>query len=72
MKGTVDYGMHYKRHGSRDQNTTQGCVDLPRGYMASNSPLNVAGLQSMDYLLILAGFGHCFCSTAGCNLFLIL
>ena len=34
---------------SRDQSTTLGSVDLPRGYMASESPLEVTGLQPLDY-----------------------
>ena len=49
LDGTVDYGIHYKGHSSRDQSTTQESVDLPRVYMASNSPLEVASIHPMDY-----------------------
>ena len=49
LKGTADYGIHYQRQGSRDQATTLGSVDLPNGYLSSQSAREAAGLQQLDY-----------------------
>ena len=49
LKGTMDYGIHYQRPGPRDQATALGSVDLPNGYMSSQSAREAAGLQPLDY-----------------------
>ena len=40
---------HYQRPGSRNQANTLGIVDLPDGYMSSQSANEAAGLQSLDF-----------------------
>ena len=49
VKGTVDYGIDYKRPGSKDQSKTLWSIDFPRGYVDLKSPLEVVGLQPLDY-----------------------
>ena len=49
LKGTADYGIQYQRPGSRDQATTLGSIDLPNGYLSSQSAKEAAGLQPLDY-----------------------
>ena len=48
LKGTKDFGIYYQRPG-KEQATTVGRVNLPEGYMSSQSAKEAAGLLSVDY-----------------------
>ena len=48
LKGTMDFGIYYQRPG-KEQATTVGRVNLPEGYMSSQSAKEAAGLLSVDY-----------------------
>ena len=50
LKGTMDYGIHYRRPGSRDQNTPLGSLDLPTGYLSSVSASEAAGVVTVGYV----------------------
>ena len=50
LKGTVEYGIHYKVPGDREQGGTLGSLDLPTGYLSSVSAKEAAGVETVGYV----------------------
>ena len=49
LNGTADYGIQYQQPGSRYQATTLESIDIPNGYLSSQSAKEAAGKQPLDY-----------------------